>query len=191
MPDDDTALVRLQRHLFSSEAAPEGALDESVVLFSAPGEGREAVEIARRVMEEGRRGVPFDRMAVLLRAPQTYLGVLEHAFRRAGIPAWFDRGTRRPDPSGRAFLALLACADEDLSARRFAEYVSLGQVPSGDASREAAWVAPADEIVEAIVPVDDAPRIPSPRRKRPRIERAGTRRVSSPARCARRGDGKS
>jgi hypothetical protein len=50
-------------------------------------------------------------MAVLLRAPQTYLGVLEHALDRAGIPAWFHRGTRRPDPAGRALLALLACAD--------------------------------------------------------------------------------
>ena len=27
-----------------------------------------------------------------------------------GFPAWFDRGTRRPHPAGRAFLALLACA---------------------------------------------------------------------------------
>jgi len=63
-------------------------------------------------------------MAVILRAPQTYLGVIEHALDRAGIPAWFHRGTRRPDPAGRA---LLACADEDLSARRFAEYISLGQ----------------------------------------------------------------
>ena len=32
---------------------------------------------------------------------------------RAGVPAWFDRGTRRPDPAGRALLALLACANED------------------------------------------------------------------------------
>ena len=104
-------------------------LNQSVVMFSAPGEGRECVEIARRVREEAARGVPFDEIAVLLRAPNTYLGLLEHAFQRADIPAWFDRGTRRPDPSGRAFLALLACADEDLSARRFAEYLSLGQVP--------------------------------------------------------------
>ena len=30
-------------------------------LFSAPGEGREAVEIARRLLQEAARGVPFDR----------------------------------------------------------------------------------------------------------------------------------
>ena len=52
--------------------------------------------------------------------------------RRADVPAWFDRGTRRPHPAGRAFLALLACAAEQLSAARFAEYLSLGQVPRLD-----------------------------------------------------------
>jgi ATP-dependent helicase/nuclease subunit B len=128
------ARARLQRWLFSPDAPPPGDLDDSVHVFSAPGEGREAVEIARRVLQEANAGVPFDEMAVLVRAPQTYLGLLEHAFSRAGVPAWFERGTRRPDPAGRAFLALLACADEGLSARRFAEYLSLGQVPSGTGS---------------------------------------------------------
>jgi hypothetical protein len=124
-------------------------------MFSAPGEGRECVEIARRVLEEATRGVPYDEMAVLLRAPHVYLGLLEHAFQRAGVPSWFDRGTRRPDPAGRAFLALLACADEDLSARRFAEYLSLGQVPPADASPADAWSPPTDEIAEAVVPEAD------------------------------------
>lgn len=146
------ALARLQRHLFSREAAPVGSLDSSVVIFSAPGEGRESIEIARRVLDEASRGVPFDAMAVLLRAPHIYLGLLEHAFQRAGVPAWFERGARRPDPAGRAFLALLACADERLSARRFAEYLSLGQVPSARPRDETEWSPPADEVTEAIVP---------------------------------------
>jgi hypothetical protein len=149
------ALSRLQQHLFSDEAPPAGENDESVVLFSAPGEGREAIEIARRLLQEAARGVPFDQMAVLLRAPQTYLGVLEHALERAGIPAWFHRGTRRPDPAGRALLALLACADEELSARRFAEYVSLGQVPLNEAGNADQWSPPADEIVESVLPPDE------------------------------------
>ena len=149
------ALHRLQRFLFSNEAPPRGEIDGSVVLFSAPGEGREAVEIARRLLQEAARGVPFDQMAVLLRAPQTYLGVLEHAFERAGIPAWFHRGTRRPDPAGRALLALLACADEELSARRFAEYVSLGQVPLTEAGNADLWSPPAEELVEAMLPPEE------------------------------------
>jgi hypothetical protein len=149
------ALDRLQRFLFSSDVPPAGEGDQSVVLFSAPGEGREAVEIARRIMREAERGVPFDQMAVLLRAPQTYLGVLEHALDRAGVPAWFHRGTRRPDPAGRALLALLACADEELSARRFAEYVSLGQVPLNDAADADLWSPPADDLVDAMLPPED------------------------------------
>ncbi|HYE85963.1 MAG TPA: PD-(D/E)XK nuclease family protein [Vicinamibacterales bacterium] len=150
-----SALGRLQQHLFADDTPPAGQMDESVVLFSAPGEGREAIEIARRILQEASRGVPFDRIAILLRAPQTYLGVLEHALDRAGIPAWFHRGTRRPDPAGRALLALLACADEDLSARRFAEYVSLGQVPLTDAGDADLWSAPSDDVVEALIPPDE------------------------------------
>ena len=159
LPHDVTgggrALDRLQRFLFSSDAPPQGATDDSVVLFSAPGEGREAIEIARRILAEAGRGVPFDEMAVLLRAPQTYLSVLEHALERAGVPAWFHRGTRRPDPAGRALLALLACADEALSARRFAEYVSLGQVPLNDAADADLWSPPADDLVDAMLPPED------------------------------------
>ena len=153
--DRTGALRRLQAHLFSRETLPPGELDESVVMFSAPGEGRECVEIARRVGEEAGRGVPFDQIAVVLRSPHSYLGFLEHAFQRAGIPSWFERGTRRPDPSGRAFLAVLACAEENLSARRFAEYLSLGQVPPGAEPVSDSWSAPTDEIAESVVPPDD------------------------------------
>ena len=163
-----TALERLQRHLFASQTPPSGVRDDSVVVFSAPGEGREAVEIARRLLAEAARGVPFDDMAVLIRAPQTYLSLLEHALDRAGVPAWYFRGTRRPDPAGRALLALLACAEDGLSARRFAEYVSLGQVPNvrsvagvpdagsgGDPTREPAWQPALDDTVDAVVPARD------------------------------------
>jgi RecB family exonuclease len=138
---------------------PEGTTDDSVRLFSAPGEGREAVEVARRVLAEASTGVPFDEMAILVRAPQTYSSLFEHALERAGVPAWFHRGTRRPDPAGRALLALLTCAEEDLSARRFAEYVSLGQVPdttpAPGAPPDETWQPALDEIVEAIVPDRD------------------------------------
>jgi CRISPR/Cas system-associated exonuclease Cas4 (RecB family) len=122
-------LDRLRRQLFASTVPPAAEALDEVELFSAPGEGRESVEIARRILREARRGVPFDRMAIALRAPQQYAGLLEHALERAGVPVYFDRGTRRPHPAGRAFLALLACAADNLSASRFAEYLSLGQVP--------------------------------------------------------------
>ena len=148
LEDGDGDLARLRRHLFAGDPPPARALDGALEIFSAPGEGRESVEIARRILKEARNGVPFDEIAVLVRTPQQYHGLLEHALDRAGIRVWFDRGTRRPHPAGRAFLALLACAAEKLSARRFAEYLSLGQLPASDADTEAAgaWVPSADEV---------------------------------------------
>src|SRR5882724_2324471 len=131
---DADDLARARDFLFAAAAPPPGTARGDVLFFSAPGEGRETVEIARRILDEARAGTPFDEMAVLLRAPEVYGSLLEVALRRAGIPPWFARGTARPDPSGRAFLALLDCALEGLSARRFAEYLSLGQVPPLDAA---------------------------------------------------------
>ena len=157
----DSALDRVRRHLFTPDAPPppadrESAADAGVSLFSAPGEGRECVEIARCILQESARGVRLDRMAVLLRAPEAYTAPLETALGRAGVPAWFSRGTRLPDPAGRALLALLACAAERLSARRFSEYLSFAQVPplAADGAPPAGrngWTPPAnaDEVLPA------------------------------------------
>jgi CRISPR/Cas system-associated exonuclease Cas4 (RecB family) len=149
----DSSLARVQQRLFLESAAPAERSGDDVVLLSAPGESRECVEIARLVQREAGRGVPFDRIAVLLRAPAQYRALIEEAFARAGIPAHFAAGTLRPDPAGRAFLALLACAAERLSARRFAEYLSLGEVPEaiGGAPPPALpagdrWVPPDSEL---------------------------------------------
>ncbi len=128
-PPAADALTRLQQHLFRAGALPEGPPGHEVAIVSAPGELRECVEVARLLHQEARRGVPFDQMAVLLRAPGTYRAPIAEALRRAGIPAHCTYGTRAPDPAGRALLALLACAEEGLSASRFAEYLSLGEVP--------------------------------------------------------------
>ena len=143
----ETDLATLRRYIFSIDRPPVRERAGDVTLFSAPGEGREAVEIVRRVLDEASRGVRFDEMAVFLRAPQHYLGLLEHACARGGVPVYFDRGTRRPDPAGRAFVALLSCAVDGLSAKRFDEYLSLGQVPqmSDRVPDDGAVVAPRDD----------------------------------------------
>jgi CRISPR/Cas system-associated exonuclease Cas4 (RecB family) len=129
-----TDLAHLRKYVFTNERPPIRDQLGDVTLFSAPGEGREALEIIRRVLDEAQAGVRFDEMAVFLRTPQPYLGLLEHAAARGGVPVYFDRGTRRPDPAGRAFIALLSCGVEGLSAKRFDEYLSLGQVPRLDPS---------------------------------------------------------
>jgi hypothetical protein len=159
----DTDLFHLRRHVFSRDPPPIRRPCGDVRLFSAPGEGREAVEIARRILDEARGGVPFDEMAVLLRAPHHYLGLIEHAFARADVPAYFERGIRRPDPAGRALVALLSCAVEGLSARRFDEYLSLGQVPrvpSPVDSAQAPVVRPRDEVFGGTEDVSVEPESP-------------------------------
>ncbi len=164
-----TDLVALRRYLFARSQPPLRERTGELRIFSAPGEGREAVEIARRILEEAAAGVPFDDMAVFVRSPEQYAGLLEQAFTRAGIPAWFDRGTERPHPAGRAFLALLACACDKLSARRFAEYLSLAQVPDAGALPPP-FVVPDDEMLGT------GPRARGPRRQGDR--RGGAARAS-------------
>ena len=131
--EDTTPAIRdLQRFVFSDEIPASPNASGDVTILSAPGEAQEAVELVRAVLTEADHGVHFDDMAVLLRSPDIYTPLLEDAFRRANVPAYFENGTKRPDPAGRAFLALLDCAAEDMSASSFAEYLSLSQVPRLD-----------------------------------------------------------
>ncbi len=132
---EDSPMRRLDRgraYLFERDvpASEAEAADDSLVFFSAPGEGQEAVEIARRLHALAASGVRFDRTAILLRNPTAYQPLVEAALERARIPAYYSRGVLRPDPAGRALLALIDCATEGLSAERFAEYLSFGQVPA-------------------------------------------------------------
>lgn len=150
---DGSSLERLQTFLFEERALPRAELGDDVQVLSAPGESRECVEIARALRDEAELGTPFDEMAVLLRAPGSYRAHLAEALRRAGIPAVFAFGTKSPDPAGRAMLSLLACAAEDYSAQRFAEYLSLGEVP--DATEEGEPPAAPPEAERWAVPDEE------------------------------------
>jgi CRISPR/Cas system-associated exonuclease Cas4 (RecB family) len=127
--EPSSGLESLQRYVLSGEVVPPRAADASVAIFSASGESLECAEIARRIVSAAREGTRFDSVGILLRSGQRYEPLVAEALRRAGIPGYFSRGTRRPDAAGRAFLALLLCAAENHSAARFAEYLSLGQLP--------------------------------------------------------------
>ncbi|HEX4596065.1 MAG TPA: hypothetical protein VH157_17390, partial [Bryobacteraceae bacterium] len=150
-PESPSTLDRVRTWLFSPEHPPQ-ALPDADLLFSAPGESLECVEIARRIRGLAAKGTAFDGVAILLRNVEQYQPLLEEAMRRASIPAYFSRGAARPDPAGRAFLALLACAGDGCSASRFAEYLSLGQLPPVDQNgaplkRTPQWVPPDDEVL--------------------------------------------
>lgn len=152
--NDERALERVRRRVFAAETPSGSGPDETVVFFSATDEGRECAEIARHIQRAASDGLRFDEVAVLLRNPEAYQPLLEDALGRAGVPAWYTRGVRRPNPSGRAFLCLLACRSRNFSASHFAEYLSLGQVPREEESSQT-WVSPQNELFEA--PVADAP----------------------------------
>ena len=144
-------LDRVRTWLFSSDPPPSAPPDPTL-LFSAPGESFECVEIARRIRALTEQSTPFDRIAILLRNVDAYQPLVEEALRRAGIDQYVSRGAARPHPAGRAFLALLACAGEGCSASRFAEYLSLGQTPplAPDGSPQASpmqWIPAGDEIL--------------------------------------------
>ena len=156
-PAGNSDLTALRRYLFARAQPPRRDATGEVRLFSAPGEGRECMEIARRILDEARAGVRFDEMAVFVRSPRDYASLLEDAFSRAEIPAWFDRGTRRPHPAGRAFLAILSCGVERLSAVRFAEYLSLAQVPDAAAARNEETPPPADDLISGFARIDPVP----------------------------------
>ena len=156
--DTSGAVKQLQRFVFSGSAPPappdrkDKQDEQQVVVLSAPGEAQEVVELARCIQSEAASGVPFDSMAILLRSPEVYTPLIEDALARAGVPAYFETGTLRPAPAGRAFLALLDCAAEELSASRFAEYLSLGQLPDFNEDGEPAappekpWSPPQHEL---------------------------------------------
>jgi ATP-dependent helicase/nuclease subunit B len=159
---DAKSLAFAKQHLFAESAPAASPLDQSLRVNSWPGEPRECVEIVRSIQAEAAQGVPFDQMAILLNSPGEYRSHLEEAFSRAQIPAYFAQGSTAPDPAGRAMLALLSCAAEGLSAKGFAEYLSLGQLPEAgaDKSLESAWVGPLDELLASLTEAEgdlDAP----------------------------------
>ena len=147
-----SSLSRARKYVFLNTIDEYTPMDTSLVFFSAAGEAREAAEIARYIFKfAATNNTPFDRMGILLRDPERYQPYIQDALTRADIPVYYTRTVRQPAPSGRAFLALLACVEEGLSAERFAEYLSFGEVPEVDAESgtpkklDVPWVAAVDE----------------------------------------------
>ena len=167
-PPPVSELEHLRAYLFAT-SPPRAERSGSFDLFSAPGEGLEAAEIARRIARLARAGRRFDEVAILLRDPVRYQPMIEEALRRASIPAYFSRGVARPDAGGRAFLALLACAVEKCSASRFAEYLSLGQMPAAGEERSPEWVGAQDELLPGDA---DAPQLDQPPTDETKVARA-------------------
>jgi ATP-dependent helicase/nuclease subunit B len=140
-----TRAAELAAALFTQES---GAFDDVLVTTLARGEAAEASEVARAVLEAARAGSPLHRIAVVLRRPEASRAAIETALAAAGIPCRFSRGARRPDAAGRAFLALLGCAADGLSATAFSAYLSYGALPPGVAGAPPEAAEPGDRFAE-------------------------------------------
>ena len=129
----------LAADLFGAElAAHPGRIER----FSARSASEECAELASRIARRIDEGAAPERIAIVLPDPAMYRAPLGEALARAGLAHASRAGARRPDPAGRAFLALLDCALEGLSARAFAEYLSFAVSASGEGrAPPAAWAS--------------------------------------------------
>ena len=88
-PGSSAARTRLLAHGFREQLHDRIRRRANTAIFAAPTLERETEEIARRILEESRRGRPFREIGVILRTRQPYAPVLETTFARFGIPARF------------------------------------------------------------------------------------------------------
>ena len=211
-------LAALRQRLFAPmPPAPREPTGE-LTFFSAPGEAREATEIARRIVEESRRGVRFDEMAIFVRSPKDYMGLLEHALRRAQPPQPHESADRRraaqirrrghprvlrprhpPSPSLRPGVP----RDPRLRGREAVRHaVSRSTCRSGKCRSSTAgtsaqasvseWVPPDDEVLTAprsVLEPQEPKSLQAPEPRDPKTPETLTTAPSSKARCARPGSG--
>ncbi len=86
-------LEALSERLFTSgpQAGPIDP-DGTLMVVAAPGRAREVETLARHVRELLMQGVSAEQIAIVVRNLDQYGELLESAFRRYRIPAWFRRG---------------------------------------------------------------------------------------------------
>ena len=89
-PEPGPALARLREGLFEPPrpVSPSviSAADTGVELVTAAGEAAEVRSIARRLLREAARGVPFEEMGVVLPRPETYAPLFTDLLTRLGVP---------------------------------------------------------------------------------------------------------
>jgi ATP-dependent helicase/nuclease subunit B len=105
-PGDEApaSLRRLREDLFEPPRGLE-TNDGAVELVTAPGEAAEVRAVARRLLREADRGVPFEEMGVVLPRPETYAPLFSDLLEHLGIP--FRLHPSLPLRFGRAARSLL------------------------------------------------------------------------------------
>lgn len=133
-PDD---LARVKSGLFARHAARgDGAAGgpsadrPGVRLVSAPDPGREAQAAVRACLRWADEGIAFHEMAIAYRHADPYRGLLDAAFREAGIPAYLHEGTPLAErPLGRQVLSLLDLVDTGLTRADVIAFLADARLP--------------------------------------------------------------
>ncbi len=142
-PSPPPDLQRLRDGLF--EPAAGAALAASgLELVTAAGEAAEARAIARRLLREARRGVPFEQMGIVLPRPTDYASIFADLFDRLGIPHRLHPSLPlRHGRAARSLLLLLRCRGLERAA--VIEFLSFAPLPvaallgPGIEARPGAW----------------------------------------------------
>ena len=137
---------RLERLRLSLFEPPQGEPldDPSVELVTAPGEAAEVRALARRILREAARGVPFEEMGVLLPRPEEYTRLITDLLSRLGIPHRLHPSLPlRYGRAGRSLLLLFRC--RGLRRSEVMEFLTFAPVPfderlgEGVVPRPAQW----------------------------------------------------
>lgn len=135
------ALQRLRERLFEPPAGL-GVKDGGVELLTAPGEAAEVRAIARRLLREAARGVPFEEMGIALAQPQAYAPLFTDLLPRLGVPVKLHPSLPlRFGRSARSLLLLFRCRGLERAA--VMEFLTFAPVPFSGMLADAAAPLPA------------------------------------------------
>jgi hypothetical protein len=126
-PEPPTSLRRLREALFEPPQGLE-AKDGAVELVTGPGEAAEVRAIARRLLREAARGVPFEEMGVVLPRPETYAPLFTDLLARLGVPHRLHPSLPlRFGRAARSLLLLFRC--RGLARPAVMEFLTFAPVP--------------------------------------------------------------
>ena len=145
---EERPLEKISEFLFSPfHRAPQPRnAGDCIEILSAPGEAREATEIARKCLEWVReRGFNFSDIGILLRSQEPYAPLLAETFSHAGIPFYLQGGTPLWNSrEGQCLRLIFKILKEDWSRASVMEFITFAPLAFDDIHRKkAAYADPA------------------------------------------------
>jgi ATP-dependent helicase/nuclease subunit B len=126
-PAPPASLRRLREELFEPPHEP-AATDGAVELVTGPGEAAEVRAVARRLLREAARGVPFEEMGVVVPRPERYAPLFTDLLGRLGIPHRLHPSLPlRYGRAARSLLLLFRC--RGLERPAVMEFLTFAPVP--------------------------------------------------------------